>query len=142
MQQEDRGLAISREWAIAQTQKGLTPQERKQHNALVAAELYKLRIAYPAQARNFKPEEVAATNALWVEIFEGVEPQVLHEAVKRFITTDRKGFFPAPGQVAGFVEQIMKEREAAREMRRNHKRAFKILEKQEEPECQHLRIEG
>ena len=105
-------VAVSKDWVAAQTVTGLTEKQRHQHNALIAAELFKLRTAYPAQARNFKDEEVSAINALWQEVFAGVAPVVLHEAVRRFIITDRKAFFPSPGQIVGFVEQIMAEQKA------------------------------
>jgi hypothetical protein len=96
----------------------ISPDERKKRNAIIAAELYKLRIAYPAQSRNFSDAEAKATNALWSEIFAGAPPDVLREAVTRFIITDRKGFFPSPGQIAGAAEQIIKERGAAAERER------------------------
>jgi hypothetical protein len=100
---------VSENWLAAQTVSNLTGKQLKQHNALIAAELYRLKTAYPTQARNFSDEEVDATNALWFEIFAGVDPRILHEAVTRFIVTDRKAFFPAPGQIVGFIEQIIAE---------------------------------
>jgi hypothetical protein len=49
--------------------------------------------------------------ALWLEIFTEVERGILNEAIMRFVAADRKGFFPSPGQVMGFVEEIIAERE-------------------------------
>jgi hypothetical protein len=102
--------AVSDEWRAAQVATNLSAPQRKQHNALVAAEILRLRVAYPTQARSFSAEEVAATNALWAEIFAGVDPDLLREAVMRFIVADRKGYFPAPGQIVGAIEQIVVER--------------------------------
>ena len=102
---------LSEDRAAAQTAKDLTPEERKRHDALVATELFKLRTAYPTQARNYTEREVRALNALWSEIFAEVDPGLLHEAVTRFIVSDRKGYFPSPGQILGCIEQIAAERE-------------------------------
>ena len=102
---------IRQQWIAAQTVNGLSEQQRKQHNAFVAAELFKLRTAYPTQARNFSADEVAATNALWSEAFAGVEIGLLREAINRFIITNRKGFFPVIGQIVEVIEQIVAERE-------------------------------
>jgi hypothetical protein len=106
---------LSREWLTAQTVCDLPPGRRAAHDALIAAELLRLRRAYPTQARNFSEEEARATGELWAEIFAGVDPVLLHEAVLRFIVTDRKGYFPAPGQIAGCVERIAAEREGPKE---------------------------
>jgi len=84
--------------------------KRIEHEAVISAELAKLRFAYPTQARNFKQEEADIIQALWSEVFAGVDPVILHEAVIRFIKTDRKAFFPSPGQIMGVVEDIKKER--------------------------------
>jgi hypothetical protein len=87
----------------------VTALSGKQQDAVIAAELLRLQVAYPAQSRKFAPEEIRATNALWKEIFAGVDPRVFHEAVTRFIRDDRKAFFPSPGQISGFVEKILQE---------------------------------
>jgi len=119
----------SEEWRAAQTVAGLTPQQEKQHKALVAMGLVKLRTAYPTQARNFSPEEVAATNALWAEVFAGVAPELLHKAVIRFIATDRRErkFFPSPGDIAEVVEKIVAEGRAEEKRRDDFKKERKRL---------------
>lgn len=87
----------------------LTEKQQKQHAARIAVELFTLRTAYPTQARNFSPDEIAAINALWSEVFAGIDPQLLHLAIVRFVVADRKAFFPTVGQIVGVVEQIMAE---------------------------------
>jgi len=77
-------------------------------NKAISAALLKLSLAYPAQSRSFSPEEVRALTMLWNEAFEDIEPDMLHEAVRRFIAEDRKGFFPSPGQIRGIVEDTAK----------------------------------
>lgn len=101
---------VSKYWAEAQTLPAHVPSADKVIiDQIIAGELAKLQVAYPSQIRNYSPEEVAATCALWTEIFGRVHPQVFHEAVQRFILNDRKGFFPTPGQVVKYVEDIIKE---------------------------------
>jgi hypothetical protein len=84
------------------------PQELK-YELFIAAELYTLRMAYPIQARNFTEREVRRTNELWAEIFAGVDLMLLHQAIIRFIATDRKAFFPSVGQIIGVLEEITQE---------------------------------
>jgi hypothetical protein len=105
----------SAEWKIAQSPPQiLTAGELAKREAILSSEILRLRVAYPTQARNFSPQETAMLNELWREIFIAVEPIIFREAVMRFITTDRKSFFPSPGQIVGFVEQIIAEREEER----------------------------
>ena len=87
------------------------PDELK-YELFIAAELYTLRMAYPVQARKFTEREVSRTNELWTEIFTGVDLRLLHKAIIRFITTDRKAFFPSPGQIIGILEDIITEEKA------------------------------
>jgi hypothetical protein len=87
------------------------PYELK-YELFIAAELYTLRMAYPVQARKFTEREVSRTNELWAEIFAGADLRQLHKAIIRFIATDRKAFFPSPGQIIGVLEDIAKEEEA------------------------------
>jgi hypothetical protein len=94
-------------WSAAQPADGLSEQEIAEREAVIAAGLYRLRLAFPMQARSFTDEEAAATNKLWRDIFIALHPRVFHEAVMRFIVTDRKGFFPSPGQVVGIVEDMV-----------------------------------
>lgn len=87
---------------------GSLPDELR-YELFIAAELYTLRMAYPVQARKFTEREVIRTNELWAEIFAGVDLLLMHKAVVRFIATDRKAFFPSPGQIIGVLEDIKKE---------------------------------
>jgi hypothetical protein len=84
----------------------------KQHEAMISGALALLRTAYPTQARSFSSQERQATTALWQDMFRGVAPQTMTEAVTRFIASDRKAFFPAPGQIMGCIEQIIAEQQA------------------------------
>ena len=86
--------------------------ESLKHELFIAAELYTLRMAFPVQARKFTEREVSRTNELWAEIFAGVDLGLLHKAIIRFIATDRKAFFPSPGQIIGVLEDIVAEDEA------------------------------
>ena len=60
--------------------------------------------------------------ALWLEVFVEIEPGIFHEAILRFVTADRKGFFPSPGQIMGIIVDIQAERErqAAAERSKAH----------------------
>jgi hypothetical protein len=91
---------------------GMSERQWANYYAVVSVELFKLRTAYPTQARNYSDRETDALTALWLEIFAGIELEVLHEAVVRFIAADRKAFFPSPGQVMGHVDEIHAEIEA------------------------------
>lgn len=97
-------------WIAAQTlPQNMDEPSRQKHRMCIAGELAVLQSAYPTQARNFTKGEIETTHNLWSEVFARVHPQLLHAAIQRFITEDRKGFFPAPGQVVAHVEQIMNE---------------------------------
>ena len=97
---------------------GMSEKEYANFYALVTMEHLKLKAAYLTHAWNFTGPEWDALTAIWLEMFANTDPSILHEAVARFITNDRKGFFPAPGQIMGFVEEITKEREKAESDRR------------------------
>lgn len=56
---------VSENWPEMQSVNTLTEKQQKQHAARIAVELFTLRTAYPTQARNFSPDEIAAINALW-----------------------------------------------------------------------------
>ena len=90
---------------------GMTEQQWVMYDAEVSIGLLTLRTAFPSQARNYSDREHDMLTALWLEIFVEVEPSMLREAIMRFIATDRKGFFPSPGQIIGCVEEITAERE-------------------------------
>ena len=91
---------------------GMTEQQWAMYDAEVSIGLLTLRTAFPTQARNYSDREYDVLTALWLEIFAEVELGLLREAIMRFVATDRKGFFPSPGQVMGLVEDIVAEREA------------------------------
>jgi hypothetical protein len=90
---------------------GMIEQEWIVYDAAVSIGLLTLRTAFPTQARNYNDREHDMLIALWLEIFAETAPDIFHEAIMRFVATDRKGFFPSPGQVMGFAEDIIKERE-------------------------------
>ena len=90
---------------------GMTVQEWAIYDAEISIGLLKLRTAFPTQTRNYNDKEHDMLITLWLEIFVAIEPGIFHEAIMRFIATDRKGFFPSPGQVMGIVEDIKTERE-------------------------------
>jgi hypothetical protein len=119
----------SPEWLAAQSPPSvLTAAEIEARKAVISGELFKLRVAYPTQARNYSDGEVAAMNALWSEIFIAVEPRLLHEAIIRFITGDRKAFFPSPGQIVGQVECIIAEKEEERKRVSYERERVRLLE--------------
>jgi hypothetical protein len=103
------------------------PEELK-YELFIAAELYTLRVAYPVQARKFTEREVSRTNELWAETFAGVDLGLLHKAIMRFIDTDRKAFFPSPGQVIGILKDIMAEEEAERKHIAAERHRTEVLE--------------
>ena len=90
---------------------GMSEKQFASFYAVVTVELFKLKTAYPTQAQNWTDTDWDAREALWLEVFAGIDPWVIHEGVLRFIKNDRKGFFPAPGQVMGYVEDVAAERE-------------------------------
>ena len=103
------------------------PEELK-YELFIAAELYTLRMAYPVQARKFTEREVSRTNELWAEIFTGIDLRLLHKAIIRFIATDRKAFFPSPGQIIGVLEDIISEEETERKRIAAEKHWAKVAE--------------
>lgn len=97
--------STSKEWLSAQTNV-LMPLEN------LNAQLLILQTAFPLSVRNYDEYEFKALQSLWYEIFKNVPEELMNEAVKRFIITERKGFFPSPGQIVGCIEDIMRNREA------------------------------
>jgi hypothetical protein len=91
---------------------GMNEQERALYDAEMSMGLLTLRTAFPTQSRNYSDREFDMLTALWLEIFVEIERGILNEAIIRFVTADRKGFFPSPGQVMGIVEDIQAERKA------------------------------
>jgi len=96
-------------WDAAQTVRNLSPENQAKQNALIRAEVKVLRTAYMVQTKNMSNDDLAAIEKLWKETFACVDPFILHEAVMRFIKKDRKGFFPAPGLIIGYIEEIVSE---------------------------------
>ena len=114
---------------------GMSEQQLAVYNAEVSISLLTLRTTFPTQARNYSDKEHDMLTALWLEIFAEVEPGTLHEAVMQFVATDRKGFFPSPGQVMGIVEDILAKREAAEKEKRIREHAEEIRKYYERVEC-------
>ena len=69
-----------------------------------------LSVIYYAQSHNYSEDEAIILNLIWVENFKNIEMDIFTEAVNRFIKNDKKGFFPVPGQIMGYVEEINEER--------------------------------
>lgn len=84
----------------------------------INSQLLVLQTAFPTVVRNYDQREFEALQRLWYDIFKNVPEQLMKEAIKRFIINDRKGFFPSPGQIVGYIEQIVKEQQAAEKKRR------------------------
>lgn len=102
--ENERGIVpISKSWLSIQSD-DLLPAE------VMDSQLLVLQTAFPTVVRNYDKYEYQALRSLWYEIFKNVPEQLLKEAIKRFIINDRKGFFPSPGQIVGYIEQIVEER--------------------------------
>lgn len=97
-------------WLSIQTENAL-PLES------INSQLLILQTAFPTVVRNYDEYEVQALQQLWYDIFKNVPEQLMREAVKRFIINDRKGFFPSPGQIVGYIEQIVAEQKEAEMLR-------------------------
>ena len=95
---------------------GMTEQEWAVYDAEVSIGLLTLRTAFPTQSRNYSDREFDMLTALWLEVFVEIERGILNEAVIRFVTADRKGFFPAPGQIMSIAEEITAERKKQAEV--------------------------
>ena len=83
----------------------------------INSQLLILQTAFPTVVRNYDEYEVQALQQLWYDIFKNVPEQLMREAIKRFIINDRKGFFPSPGQIVGYIEQIVAEQKEAEMLR-------------------------
>jgi hypothetical protein len=97
-------------WLSIQTENAL-PLES------INSQLLVLQTAFPTIVRNYDEYEVQALQQLWYDIFKNVPEQLMREAIKRFIINDRKGFFPSPGQIVGYIEQIVAEQKEAEMLR-------------------------
>lgn len=76
----------------------------------IDAQIAILQVSYPTVLRNYSEREIKALRQLWYSIFKNVPVPIMQEAIQRFIINDRKGFFPSPGQIVEYVEQITAER--------------------------------
>lgn len=123
MDNEYAPVVKSDKWIAIQTESTL-PLES------INSKLLALQTAFPTIVRNYDQHEFEALQNLWYDIFKNVPEQLMNEAIKRFIIADRKGFFPSPGQIIGYIEQIVEEQQAAEERQ-------KMLEYQEEMRKQH-----
>ena len=97
-------------WLSIQTENAL-PLES------INSQLLILQTAFPTVVRNYDEYEVQALQQLWYDIFKNVPEQLMREVIKRFIINDRKGFFPSPGQIVGYIEQIVAEQKEAEMLR-------------------------
>ena len=115
-----------------------TARNRIMRKALISdaqfAELYRtitrshlrLRVEYPTQSRNFDNSEWDALEASWLELFCDVEPEILHEAVIRFIAKDRKGYWPNSGQIMSAVEDVLADLEKQRREQQSRQEAEQL----------------
>ena len=115
---------------LVMSKHGMTEQQWALYDAEVSIGLLTLRTAFPTQARNYSDREHDVLTALWLEIFAEVEPGLLREAIMRFVATDRKGFFPSPGQVMGLVEDIRAERKRKEDEERAERHYAELREHQ------------
>ena len=101
---------------------GITEQEWAAYDAEISIGLLTLRTAFPTQTRSYSDREYDMLTALWLETFVEVEPGIIHDAILHFVNTDRKGFFPSPGQIMGNVVDIQaqRERQAAEDRSKAH----------------------
>lgn len=115
---------------------GMTEKQWAQYDAMVSLELARIRTVYFTQARSFSDDEYNAIVVSWLELFVCVDQQTLHEAISRFFKADRKAFFPPPGQIMGFVEEIENERrelEWIRESVERNRRALAKMRQEDAP---------
>lgn len=124
---------LNKNWMNAQTLPEIMSESAKaKHKAYIVGELAILQTAYPTQARNFTKGEIETTCKLWETVFQRVHPQLLHDAIGRFVLEDQKGFFPSPGQIVSYVEGIMGELRGREFMKREEEEIERILREYEE----------
>lgn len=97
----------SKKWLSIQNSQPM-PIEKLNEQLLV------LQTAFPTVVRSYDQMEFKALQSLWYDIFKNVPEEFLREAIRRFIINDRKGFFPSPGQIVGYIEQIITEQNQQR----------------------------
>lgn len=114
-------IPLSRNWLQIQ-------QETPNTLESVAKQLLVLQTAYPTITRSYNKSEYRSLLKLWYSIFRFVPENTMREAIRRYIINDRKGFFPVPGQIVGYIEQIVGEENAAREARENYLELSRLIE--------------
>ena len=97
----------SENWLSVQTAQPM-PKEK------LNAQLLVLQTAFPTVVRGYDQMEFKALQSLWYDVFKNVPEELMSEAIRRFIINDRKGFFPSPGQIVGYIEQIVNEQNVQR----------------------------
>ena len=97
----------SENWLSVQTAQPM-PKEKLNEMLLV------LQTAFPTVVRGYDQMEFKNLQSLWYDVFKNVPEELMSEAIRRFIINDRKGFFPSPGQIVGYIEQIVNEQNAQR----------------------------
>lgn len=113
-------VPFSRNWLQIQ-------QETPNTLESVAKQLLVLQTAYPTITRSYNKSEYRSLLKLWYSIFRFVPENTMREAIRRYIINDRKGFFPVPGQIVGYIEQIVSEQNAAQEARENHLELLRLI---------------
>lgn len=109
----DEIVLMSKNWLQIQQETQVTVKS-------IADQLMVLQTAYPTTTRNYSKSEYKAMLGLWYSVFSKVPEDTMREAIRRYIINDRKGFFPVPGQIVGYIEQIVSEQNAAQEARENY----------------------
>lgn len=113
-------IPLSRNWLQIQQETPNTPES-------IAKQLLVLQTAYPTITRSYSESEYKALLSLWCSIFRFVPEDIMRRAILRYIINDRKGFFPVPGQIVGYIEQIVGEENAAREARENYLELSRLI---------------
>ena len=103
MSNEMTSLALSKDkWLSIKSNEPMSIDE-------LNSQLLVLQTAFPATVRNYDEFEFKALQSLWYDIFKYVPPEIMREAIRRFIIKDRKGFFPSPGMIVEYIEEIADE---------------------------------
>ncbi|MDR0936627.1 MAG: hypothetical protein LBM98_08110 [Oscillospiraceae bacterium] len=99
---------------------------------IIISALKMFRAAYPAHAGKFSTKEACEAHiALWSEVFAGVEPEVLREAVVIFIANNKTSFWPSPGQIGVEVKKLLRKSNGAAQAFSELQRLDRILENME-----------
>lgn len=65
-----------------------------------------LKAAYPSSYKDMGKDDVAAAVNLWQAVFADKDYAAVSNAVMAFISTDSKGYPPAPGQINAMLQKI------------------------------------